>query len=82
MRRMMTIAIAGMVLGVVMAGAGIVRVDHELVKSAKYYGIVSVGMGNNASFLAPMPINYSIIQLYAPYSTHDFFATPRMISTD
>lgn len=82
MRRLLTVSVAGIVLGVVLAGAGIVGVDYDMVKSAKYYGVVFVGMENNASFLAPMPINYSVMQSYAPYAPHDFLATPRMISTD
>ena len=61
MRRILAIAITGIIFGVVMNGAGVAgATDIEFVKSVVSSG-VSVGMTSNASFLAPMPVNCSVI---------------------
>jgi len=67
MRKIVVIAIVGIIFGVITAGAGVTeKVDPELVKFMRYRGYIALGMESNASFLAPMPINYSLIPTYIP----------------
>ena len=72
MKRIFAIVTAGIVFGVIMAGAGIAgNFDSRLIKFMECKGYVAPAMESNASFLAPMPVNYSVIPVYIPMCKHD-----------
>lgn len=75
----MAVAVAGIVIGVMMAGAGIVgRVDPQAVKSTRhgiviipgYNGFAVLGMESNISFLAPAPLYVEYYVLPFPTLTY------------
>jgi hypothetical protein len=83
MRKILVLAIAGIIFGVVMAGSGAATaLDPELVKIGVSSGVISFGMEGNASFLAPMPIFYNVKPMHTPIYKYDFHATQHMICTD
>lgn len=62
MRKLLATFIAGVIFGVIIFGAGIAgNFNAQAIKFGISNGYISIGMESNASFLAPMPINYSII---------------------
>jgi len=61
MRKLLATSIAGIIFGVIIAGAGVAgNFDAQAIKFGISNGYISIGMESNASFLAPIPINYSI----------------------
>ncbi len=64
LKKVITIAMAVIFVGVIVYGSGsIIQVNASSLQTAKKYGIIQVGMENNASFLAPMPISFNLNQM-------------------
>lgn len=85
--KMKKIIVAGIVLimmGVVFAGSGssVVAFQPQKVMEGRNSGYISYGSASNASFLAPMPINYTMNQVFSPWYFLSFNAAYERMETE
>lgn len=57
-KKLITLSTTVIIAGVILYGSGsIVALNTRAIQTAEKYGMIQIGMQNNASFLAPMPMN-------------------------
>jgi hypothetical protein len=65
MKKIITTTITGIIFGVIIFGSGcVVSLEPNYIKNAQENGIIYLSIDNNASFLAPTPINIVINSTY------------------
>lgn len=67
MKKFFSAMVAVIMLGVILTGAGVLgKIDTESVKIAQEQGRIIPCASVNVSFLAPTPLNYSVVPLFSP----------------
>ena len=67
-KKLATIAVIGIMMGLIMSGAGVAGIVQPIsAKIALESGSVTLGMVNNSSFLTPIGISYTINPMYSPF---------------
>lgn len=57
-KKLITLSTTVIIAGVILYGSGSVfALNTVAIQTAEKYGMIQIGMENNASFLAPMPMN-------------------------
>ena len=61
MKKFIILSVTAIIAGVIFYGSGsVVALSTRDIQTAEKFGIVYIGIENNASFLAPMPLNIYI----------------------
>ena len=86
MKKILPFLTVVLMAGVVMYGSGsIVALNTTEIQTVQKYGVIQFGMENNASFLAPMPINIHITPMcldeinYSQTFRDGYLLSPRAI---
>jgi len=72
MKKIFSAIVVGIMLSVVLTGAGVLgKLDTVSIRIAQEQGAILPYADVNISFLAPVPLNYSIVPLYPPSIIHE-----------
>ena len=67
MKKIFSAIVAGIMLGVILTGAGVLgKIDTESVKIAQEQGRIIPYASVNISFLAPTALNYTVVPTFFP----------------